>query len=768
MICSIPTPGGIAARGFVILYKRAGRKLCFINKKQSTKNELVAMGKKLTYNYKMQKMSFCQEKLLEGSAMKNKTLLLLAIVLVLGVMLAPQVQAAETHAADHCICYGSEHILDHAGCTAVTWSPTTEAYSGSDKIHFTKSGAYYLTGEENRQIVIDSGVEVSLCLNGNPIYADKTISIPENATLNVCDCAGEGKISTTWVSKENEKSRGWAVKVEKGIFNFYSGTISGKGPERGQQARSIYAVNATLRIYGGTITGGYGVASESFSGRGGNVYASGSVVQMLGGTVTGGNAAEHGGNLYLLNSEFRMEKGAITKGNAGTHGGNVCVLNGIMEMGAEAVISGGTSGAKGGNICLIGNDSTTTGKLSGTVTGGACGTFGGNISVNQAGGGGTQLHLLEGCVVSDGTCRAYGEVAGGGGNLHLHGKDSVLYMEGATVTGGRAASKAGGNLYAETGTFELQDGTIADGSAMYHAGNVYVEKAATVTMKGGTVSGGTTTGDGDSSSGGNFYVAGKVTMTGGTVTGGSAYAGGNFQIDEGTVNINGGTVSAGTAKSFGGNVYCCGMLNVRDGVITRGTAGKDGGNLAVSGLYGGEVVGSVTVNGGQITDGTAGAGFRGANLAVINAGAAQVSGGTFSGGKTDAGENDISMIIDGVYRGAPELVLSKTAAARVYLDNTAAYQKGEISYEPKLTLTELEETAEVTLEVAQPKMRVAITADATGKKAVSMANFGYGISMNKETGAVTLKNLLPIWIGAGAAAVLMLAVVLVLVLKKKK
>lgn len=699
--------------------------------------------------------------------MKNKTLLL-ALVLVLGMVLVPQVQAAQTHAADHCICYGSEHIADHAGCTAVTWSPASEAYSGSDEIHFTKSGAYYLTGEENRQIVIDSGVEVSLCLNGNRIYADKTVSIPENATLNVCDCAGEGQISTTWVSKENEKSRGWAVKVEKGIFNLYSGTVSGKGIERGQQARSIYAVNATLRIYGGTITGGYGVASENFSGRGGNVYASGSVVQMLGGIVTGGNAAEHGGNLYLLNSEFRMEMGTITGGNAGTHGGNVCVLNGTMEMGAQALISGGTAGAKGGNICLIGNDSATTAKLGGTITGGACGTFGGNISANQATGGGTQLHLLESCVVSDGTCRAYGEVVGGGGNLHLHGSDSVLYVEGATITGGRAASKSGGNLYAEMGTIELKEGTIADGSAMYHAGNIYLETNVTFTMKGGTVSGGTTTRDGDSSSGGNFYVAGKVTMNDGTVTGGSAYAGGNFQIDEGTVQINGGTVSAGTAKTFGGNIYCCGTANVRDGIITGGIAGKDGGNLAVSGLYGGEVTGILAVSGGQISDGTVGAGFHGANLAVINAGTAQVAGGTFSGGKTDAGENDISVVIDGVYRGAPELILTKTAAARVYLDNSAAYQKGEISYDPKITATELEQTADVTLEVVQPKMRTAITGDASCKKTVSIVNAGYGISVDGETGAVTLKNLIPIWIGAGAAAVLVLAVVLVLVRKKKK
>lgn len=701
--------------------------------------------------------------------MKKHAVLLLALLLAIFCLLAPDAQAAGTHDTDHCICFGSEHIADHTGCETVAWAPVSQAYSGSDRIHFTNSGAYYLTQDEQRQITFAPGVQVTLCLNGNAIRANRTVTVPAAVTLNLCDCAGEGQVSTTWVSKENEEQRGWAVKVEEGSCNLYSGTISGKGAERGQQARSLYVTKGTFGMYGGTISGGYGVASEHFAGRGGNVYMSGATFRMLGGTISGGNAAEHGGNLYLVSTQFDMEKGTVTKGTAGTHGGNICLFASKMTMSAEAVISDGTAGAKGGNICQIGTTSKSVAELSGTVTGGIAGTYGGNISVNKGGDKPSELHLLEGCTVSDGVSRAYGDGAlGGGGNLHMHGSGSIVSVDGAAVTGGQSVGKHGGNVYLENGTFELKSGTVSDGTAMYHGGNIYVDKNATVALKGGTVSGGKTTEAGDASSGGNFYVAGTVNVTGGTVTGGTAHAGGNFQIDEGTLNVAGGVVSAGEATTFGGNIHSCGTLVVNDGQITGGMAGKDGGNIAVSGLYGGEVIGTAAIKGGQIAGGTVTGGKCGANLAVVNAGSAKVVGGSFSDGKTDADENDISVTIDGVYRGAPELTLSGNVAALVHLDNTAGYEKTGITYEPRLMLTELEETAAVVLTVAEPKGRTAITGDATCRKTVTADCFGYAVSVDEATCVVTLKNMLPLWIGGGAAAVAVLAVALVPVLKKKK
>ena len=696
--------------------------------------------------------------------MKKKILLLLALIVVLGVLAVPQAQAAGTHGADHCVCFGAEHIADHAGCETVTWRPATEAYSGSNTISFTSSGAYYLTQEENRSIVVASGVEISLCLNGNTICADRTVSVSENGTLNICDCAGEGKIGTTWVSKENEKSRGWAVKVEKGICNLYSGTISGKGFERGQQARSLYVIDGTVRIYGGQINSGYAVASESFAGRGGNVYMSNSSMQMFAGTITGGNADEHGGNIQAVNSQIRMEGGLITGGSASKHGGNICLFGSALEMSEQAQITNGTAGAKGGNLCLIGVSNGAIAELKGTIAGGVAGTYGGNISVNKGGDEPAELYLLEGCVVSDGVTRAYGDTDGGGGNLHLHGDPCIISLDGAEVIGGESAGKSGGNVYLEDGTFEIKSGTIKDGIAKYNAGNVFVGKAAVLTIKGGTVSGGATNQKDDTGNGGNFYVAGSVTMVGGTVTGGSAHSGGNFQIDEGTMMVAGGTISDGVADAFGGNIMSCGTLTVTGGTITGGSAVKDGGNIAVSGLYSGELVGTVEVKKGQIIDGITENG-HGVNLAVVNAGSATITGGEFGGSGDE--KKDVSVCIDGVFRGAPELTLSKNAAAGVYLDNSAAYEKLGVRYEPKLNITELDAESAVTLQVAQPKNAATITGDLTGKL-IKVDNFGYALSVDEAAGTARLQNVLPIWIGGGVAALLVLAVVLVLVLKKKK
>lgn len=701
--------------------------------------------------------------------MKKHTVLLLVLLLAVFGLVIPEAQAAGTHDAQHCICYGSEHIADHAACTEAKWIPASQAYSGSDRIHFSTSGAYYLTQNENRRITIDPGVEISLCLNGNMIYADRTVTVPENATLNICDCTGQGQVSTTWVSKETETERGWAVKVEKGFLNLYSGTINGKGPERGQNARSLFLIEATAKVCGGTITSGYGVATEGYSGRGGNINMSKSVLHMMGGTVTGGNADEHGGNIYAAGSEIRMEGGTITKGTAGTHGGNICMFGSTLSMSEKAVISGGTAGAKGGNLCLVGTTSLSKAELKGTVTGGVAGTYGGNISVNKGGDESAELYLLEGCSVTDGVSRAYGDgVEGGGGNLHMHGAASIISVDGAAITGGESLGKHGGNAYLENGIFELKAGTVSDGSAVYHGGNFYVDKNATVALKGGTVSGGETTETGDQGGGGSFYVVGTVDMVGGEVTGGTAYTGGNFQIDEGTVNVSGGVISAGTATTFGGNIQCCGTLVVNSGRITGGTAGKDGGNIAVSGMYSGEIIGTATIKNGQIDGGTVTGGKQGANLAVVNAGSVVVRGGSFGAGKTDSGENDISVTIDGVYRGAPELTLSHEAVVTVCLDNSAIYEKAGTTYEPELVLTELEDGASVELTVTMPKGRVAITGDTTCRKTVKMADFGYTLSVDETTGVVTLKNMLPLWIGCGIGALAVLAVVLVLVLKKKK
>ncbi len=192
----------------------------------------------------------------------------------------------------HPIC-GATHkdIGDHTGtCDSVTWT----AWDGTSAIQYdetTKTAYVYLSGETTLAdtLEVTSGHTLYLCLNGKTLNAQYTvISVKGNATLNICDCQGSGKITNT--SKSNS-----LIKVDpdyKGTatLNLYGGKVSGSVNSDGavmlyNNAGDQKDNTAIFNMYGGEVCNTGSGIYVSFSRVGTGFFG----VNIYGGTVASEN-----------------------------------------------------------------------------------------------------------------------------------------------------------------------------------------------------------------------------------------------------------------------------------------------------------------------------------------------------------------------------------------------------------------------------------------------------------------------------------------------
>lgn len=434
---------------------------------------------------------------------------------------------------------------------------------------------------------------------------------------------------------------------------------------------NIYA-RWNLNLYdGGVISGG-----KAGKGGGNAMSTTGCNINIYGGQVLGGEAA-YGGSLYTYQGVIKIDAGLVSGGVSTGNGGNIAV-EGTSTKSATLTISGGTvqnGQGKGGNIALV--NSYTSGTISGgTISGGVgVGQHGGNILVS-----GGKLTMTGGELIGTTTKQsaanlyatgAYniqlkaGLISGGqnewqwnGGSIRLAGSTGtfVIGVEGAedgpTITGGYARQAKGGNIYCDSGTVTIHSGTVTGGkgssfNASYQSmgGNIYTKN---LVMTGGTISDGiaygkwiaateTTPGAMYGGWGSNVYVTASMEMTGGTISGGTHEGGGSVYIASGAIaNITGGTITGGNniltsgPADFGngGNFYVAagGTLNLTGTTVSDGQAAKRGGNIYT--------LGTVTVNGGTISGGTATTSLGG-SIAIGEGGSVTVTGATVSGGSAE-------------------------------------------------------------------------------------------------------------------------------------
>ena len=269
---------------------------------------------------------------------------------------------ASTH-TDHCICGGTGL---HGTCADVTWEPwPTDNKPVMDGTHY-----YYLTQNVTASASIAIGSETDhastlhLCLNGFQI-SGSVRPFKVYGTLDLCDCTGKGVLTGSSTSLAP------AIYVyEGGTWNLFGGTVTASKKSTNTNGGGVCCVNGTVKMYGGTVTGGQTVAN------GGNIMLYGaSSFYMYGGTISGGKADGYGGNIAIpfACKEIVIAGGTITGGSAKCGGNIYLKSNTEVKLGAVTISDGvanDTAKSRGGNVYIGSPDARVTMENT-TLTGGS-------------------------------------------------------------------------------------------------------------------------------------------------------------------------------------------------------------------------------------------------------------------------------------------------------------------------------------------------------------------------------------------------------------
>ena len=297
----------------------------------------------------------------------------------------------------------------HEGWTAVEALPT-------------ESGSYYLTKdiEITSSWKISSGMDITLCLNDHSITmtAAGLEIIIDGGTLNLYDCgttahsyttdtwpatigSGSGSFTGGYITHAAGKN-GPAIRINKGEFNMYGGTLIGNNNVNDQYySGAVDMAAGTFNLYNGTIAGNQGSSRLG----GGAVYKTGGAMNIYGGEIRH-NYAEYGGGVLSYGGTTIMRGGSIhhntgnaaggffiAEGTVSMSGGSIAdnsaanvggmVVNGTFNMSGGS-ITGNTDSSDYGSICIGGTMNLSGGSITGnTSKDGAvqnAGTF--NISGN--------------------------------------------------------------------------------------------------------------------------------------------------------------------------------------------------------------------------------------------------------------------------------------------------------------------------------------------------------------------------------------------------
>ena len=145
-------------------------------------------------------------------------------------------------AHSHNICGGA---CTHAGHSAVVYSPLTQEmvdFLIANHNGIIPAGNYALVEDITTSgLTVDSGVAVSLCLNGKKLYFTDML-YNRGGTLAICDDGAGGELIFAK-----------ALDIVSGTVNLYSGTVK-KAESTDQQAP--ISVSGICNVYGGAILGG--------------------------------------------------------------------------------------------------------------------------------------------------------------------------------------------------------------------------------------------------------------------------------------------------------------------------------------------------------------------------------------------------------------------------------------------------------------------------------------------------------------------------------
>lgn len=276
-----------------------------------------------------------------------KRLLGTALCLCAAVCVMSVSASAEGEHTGHPICGVShENIGDHTDeCESVPWT----AWDGMGKITYTGNTAYvYLSGSAtpSSTLTVTDGKTLNLCLNGKTLSRSSTvIEVKGNATLNICDCQGNGKITSSSTSNCVVSVKTVNKSNVDTTLNLYCGTISGSVNDglydKGIIKLSNNDINnsetvAVFNMYGGGVnnTGSGDAVDVSYANVGTGYYN----INMYGGSVTCPKGDGFGNSFNgSKNITMQITGGTITSGKYGV---NLCSSNTLTLAGVPQFIDG--------------------------------------------------------------------------------------------------------------------------------------------------------------------------------------------------------------------------------------------------------------------------------------------------------------------------------------------------------------------------------------------------------------------------------------------
>lgn len=582
---------------------------------------------------------------------------------------------------------GNVHIEN--GTLAITGGTVSNTTGAANAQH---AGNIYLPNA-NAALTMSSGT----ISGGNAISFGGNIYAFTNSTVNVTGGtisggkAGQGANlyirATTNVTLKDCNITGGTSSASIWVNDAAAGATLNGATVSGATAGAIYNAG-TVTMTGGSISGGT-VTTTNYTAvaQGGNVYNTGTF-NLVSGTIENGIAQNSykcatgeaqkvlvmGGNIYNSGT-FTMTTGTISGGKAQRSGSgtNLCQGGNVYNAGtftmADGTITGGNATSNGGNVMILGTaeKAATFTMENGTISEGFSAGSQGGVFVNAY----ATFTMNDGLV--DGN-----DATWTGANIGAAGTNSVLDINGGTISNGESAKGAGGNLFIQNGaTVTVDNATISDGTTKTAGGNIQYE-GGSATFTNCTVSGGTA-----STTGGNINVAlasgatfDKCDFVNCEITGGhSTGIGGNVNIVAAGATFNGceitdgvagtkntdaetgeiiapttdgrgGNVATnanttfttcvfrngeswGTANPAGGNVYIySGDNQILDGcTITGGLAWKTGGNIVLHGTPTVYIKGDSYIAAGESLDGWGG------NIGYTNAAKLHLQGNTEVDGK---------------------------------------------------------------------------------------------------------------------------------------
>ncbi len=259
----------------------------------------------------------------------------------------------------HNIC--GETSCDHAGHTAVDYTALDSNVSGQTLM----GGNYYLTEDitnvENSILI--TGM-VNLCLNGHEISGnaeDGIFRIGENGVLNVCDCAGNGKIT--------ESGGHNPIFIHSGgTLNLYSGTMESTRTaiviDEDPSSGGDNSTGGTVNVYGGTVSS----TGSSYQAIKVNPYMTATTVNIYGGLVTSSNRgiSAESGEINIFDGEITAAGYALNldDGVARVYlSGNPVISGSTADINIYAI-----SSARNAVLSLRAKDSTSNGYTGGNLS----------------------------------------------------------------------------------------------------------------------------------------------------------------------------------------------------------------------------------------------------------------------------------------------------------------------------------------------------------------------------------------------------------------